>query len=359
MRLSEARVGLHSSWNLDDPRAWSGVISPAVHAAENVLNSTRLAPAIAPDAPIDRLHARFSRRTVLTAHSIATARRRSLALGDAVRRASVDAVLTLASSSDLVRPLGVPTVQVTDATFDAVHDFYPLFSNLGALGSAQGRWVERRSASNTHHFVVASDWARSSLVDDIGVDAARITVAPFGPGIAPAQVRPTHRDEFAPLRLLFVSSDWNRKNGAAALQILQRLRPHREVELAIVGDAPAEASRVATLRGRLAPTELSALYSASDVLLEPSRANASGVVITDALHHGLPVLAADVGGVSTLVRPDTGWLLPEQDVVRSAAATLLRVTGSELSARSHAAAADASSRLSWTSWARALSGVEI
>lgn len=359
MRIADVRVGVHSTWALEDPRAWSGVIRPAAAALRAALDLAPLAAARPRDAFVDRARARLSPRPVLPAHSVATARRRSAALASAVRSADVEAVVALASSTDLVRPLGVPTIQVTDATFDAVRDFYPMFSALGAIGTAQGRWVERRSARNTAHFVVTSDWARRSLVEDVGVDPVRITVAPFGPAITPGAGPLPRRAEDGPLRLLFVASDWERKNGDAALEIAAGLRERREVELVVVGDAPSSAARGAHLLGRLAPEELSRLYARSDVLLEPSRANASGVVITDALHHGLPVLAAKVGGVPTLVTEQSGWLVPVADPVAVAVEILARITRAELAERSRAATADARRRLTWETWAAAIAALEI
>lgn len=359
MRLDEARVGLHSGWDLDDPRAWSGVIRPAAAALRTALDITPLAPARPRDAFVDRARARLSRRPVLPAHSVSTARRRSAALRNAVRSVDVDAVVALASSTDLVRSLGVPTVQVTDATFHAVRDFYPMFSGLGLVGTAQGRWVERHAAGNTTHFVVTSDWARRSLIEDIGFPEERIAVAPFGPAIMPGTGPLPRRREDGPLRLLFVASDWERKNGSAALEIAVRLRGRREIDLVVVGDAPPSAASGARLVGRLAPEELSRLYATSDVLLEPSRANASGVVLTDALHHGLPVLATDVGGVPTLVRTETGWLVPAADPVSDAVEILTRVTRSELAARSRAAFEDARRRLTWEAWAGTIAALEV
>lgn len=359
MRLDHMSTGLYSSWDLDDPSAWSGVIQPAARALRASLDLTPLSPAMPRDALVDRAQARLSSRPVLPAHSIATARRRSAALAATARRARIDAVVALASSTDLVRPLGVPTIQVTDATFDLVRDFYPMFSGLGPLGGFQGRWVERRAARGTAHFVVTSDWARTSLIDDVRIAPERITVAPFGPAIAPAASPRPRRAEGGPLRLLLVASDWERKNGAAALAIAARLRELREIELVVVGDAPAEAGHLARLVGRLDPDELSALYARSDVLLDPSRANASGVVITDALHHGLPVLAADVGGVRNLVTEDSGWLVSVADIVPDAVRILAHVSPAELVARSRAATAHARHRLTWEAWAATLATLEI
>lgn len=359
MRMDEARVGVHSEWPFDDPRAWSGMIRPAVAQLDEVLDMTRLAPARTADALIDRARARLSPRTVLPAHSIATSLRRSLSLQLEVRRSAVDAVVALASSSDLVRPLAVPVIQITDATFPALQGFYPMYSDLAWSGRMQGNWVERHGAKNTHHFVVTSDWAKDSLVHDTGFPEERITIAPFGPAIAPPPGVLPRTVEEDRLRLVLVASDWERKNGTAALEIVERLRESRDVELLIVGAAPPEAARSATLLGRLNAADLSNVYSRGHILLEPALANASGVVITDALHHGLPVLASAVGGVPTLVDTSTGWLLPPENLVASAVEILSSISVAELESRSRAAADWAARSLSWDGWAEAIARIEI
>jgi glycosyltransferase involved in cell wall biosynthesis len=49
--------------------------------------------------------------------------------------------------------------------------------------------------------------------------------------------------------------------------------------------------------GPQAEADLARSYAAADVLLLPSRAETYGMVIAEALAHGLPVIATEVGGV--------------------------------------------------------------
>ena len=51
------------------------------------------------------------------------------------------------------------------------------------------------------------------------------------------------------------------------------------------------------LAGPRTGSELDAAYAAADVLVLASRAETYGMVVTEALSRGLPVIAADVGGV--------------------------------------------------------------
>jgi glycosyltransferase involved in cell wall biosynthesis len=72
------------------------------------------------------------------------------------------------------------------------------------------------------------------------------------------------------------------------------------------------------LAGPAEPAELDRAYRSADLLVLPSRTESYGMVITEALGHALPVLAAEVGGVPEAVGSASdgslpGLLVPPQD----------------------------------------------
>ena len=97
-------------------------------------------------------------------------------------------------------------------------------------------------------------------------------------------------------------------------------------------DGEAELARVRALvadlglEGRVAFVDpqphhlLSTWYRAADVVVVPSRSESFGLVALEAAACGVPVVAADVGGLPTLVRHDgTGFLVEGRDPAESAA----------------------------------------
>lgn len=81
-----------------------------------------------------------------------------------------------------------------------------------------------------------------------------------------------------------------------------------------VGDGPAGDYALGKVRvrayGRVAnPRLLAALYSAADVFVVPSRAEALGMVSMESIACGTPVIGSRVGGIPEIVREgETGWL---------------------------------------------------
>lgn len=130
------------------------------------------------------------------------------------------------------------------------------------------------------------------------------------------------------------------KGGGTAVRALPSLR--RSVPgtlLAFLGESgPGTAARQSLRLGAAAAgvseavlflgprDDAAALYGAFDLILHPSRHEALPRVLIEALHTGLPVVAAAVGGIPEVIDPErTGLLVPPDDpeALAAAAARLL------------------------------------
>ncbi|MEX3565064.1 glycosyltransferase [Micrococcus endophyticus] len=353
-------VGVYSPWDPADPHAWSGVVAPMTEALRELFEISVLAPVRQRDAPGERFRTRLRGvrgRRSLPRHTMATARLRSAALGTQLRDRSgprLDALVAIGASTDVLSlPQGLPLIQVTDATFPAIRNFYPLATGLGRRNEREGQRVETASAEVTDRYLVASDWAAESLARDVGVPPRRVRVAPFGPGTPPAEA-PQPRHPGAPLRVLAVIADWERKRGEDIVAAVGRARQSRAVHLTVVGRAPGGLPEWVDTLGIVDREALAEAYQNHDLLVDLATANAAGVVITDALTAGLPVVATRVGGVASIVREGrSGWLVDPQDAVRATARLLASLTEETLTGASAAAISDARDRLNWRAWASA------
>jgi glycosyltransferase involved in cell wall biosynthesis len=107
---------------------------------------------------------------------------------------------------------------------------------------------------------------------------------------------------------------------------------------------------------------LEATFAASDVLVHPARVEGYGMVVTEALAHGLPVITTTTGGLPDAlgaapdgVRP--GLLVPPGDAPALANAVSTWLTDQELRARLRAAAS--ARRIGLPTWSTTTERIEI
>jgi glycosyltransferase involved in cell wall biosynthesis len=147
-----------------------------------------------------------------------------------------------------------------------------------------------------------------------------VTAVVFGTNCDDLPARLPVKPAPAPLRLLWVGSQWGRKGGEIALASARMLRAAGvDVHLTLAGDVPAEIApapwlQVAGYLDKRRPREaarLNALYASAHLFLLPTRADCTPMVLAEAGAHGTPVLVTDTGGVGSLVaegreRPSAG-----------------------------------------------------
>jgi glycosyltransferase involved in cell wall biosynthesis len=211
------------------------------------------------------------------------------------------------------------------------------------------RPAEREVLAAARTVVTTSAWTRDWLVAHYGL--ARAACA--RPGVDPAPVATGSRTGGA---LLCVGRACRAKGYdvlAAALASLTDL--DWTCRWAGPVDAvDAAAPRAIDLLGPLPRAALAEHYAAADLVVLPSRMETYGMVLTEALARGLPVLASDVGGVREAVgtTPDgrrPGLLVPPDDPQALAAALRSWLTDGRLRDSLRTAALDR--RATLTAWA--------
>jgi glycosyltransferase involved in cell wall biosynthesis len=167
--------------------------------------------------------------------------------------------------------------------------------------------------------VATSPWTARRLVELHGLAPHRIAVAP--PGVDPAPLAP---GTDGASRLLCVGSITPTKGQDVLVEALADVAemPWTCDLVGPVGRNPAHTAAVrAALRhhglaarvrvcGHRLGTALDAVYATADLLVVPSRAETYGMVVTEALARGIPVLATDVGGLPETLGHDPDGQVP-------------------------------------------------
>lgn len=230
---------------------------------------------------------------------------------------------------------GVPDVVVPQARRlrIAVLLHLPLGDEVGlaparaaTLAEAEGETLRTVSA-----VVATSPWAARRVVELHGLPVERVHVAT--PGADRAPLAPGTDGASS---LLCVGSITPTKGHDVLVEALAAVadRPWRCI---LVGPLDRDSAHAVAVRnaigrrgliGRLSLTgpltgeRLAAVYASADLLVLPSRAETYGMVVTEALARGIPVLATAVGGVPETLGRDPDGRMPGMMVRPDDAAAL-------------------------------------
>lgn len=246
---------------------------------------------------------------------------------------------------------GVPGIVVPEAgrLRLAVLVHLPLADEPGQADLNAG---ERTVLEAAGAVVATSPWAKDHLIAQHGLDPSRVHA--IAPGTDPA---PLASGSGGAGRLLCVASVTPRKGHDVLVEALAAIA-HLPWDCECAGPLDRDPGHVSNLhrligrhrlggridlRGPLTGKRLDDAYAAADLLVLSSRAEPFGMVVTEALARGIPVVATSVDGV-----PDTlGWdptgavpglLVPPDDSAALAAALRRWLTDPALRGRLRATA---------------------
>jgi glycosyltransferase involved in cell wall biosynthesis len=244
-----------------------------------------------------------------------------------------------------------------------VHHPLALETGLCAAEAEAFAGLERRLLAQAARVIVTSAATLRDLAA-YGIEARRIGVVP--PGTDPA---PLARGSGGPsLALLCVASLTPRKGHLVLLEALAALRmlDWRLVCVGSLARDPACARAIVRacqrlgLRARVAlvgehpEAELGRYYDGADLFVLASYHEGYGMVLAEALAHGLPVVATSAGAIPDTVPDGAGLLVPPGDAPALAAALRRFMTEPELRAALIAGARAARGKLpAWDDAARA------
>ena len=181
------------------------------------------------------------------------------------------------------------------------------------------RYERRRREIALADVIIANSslTARSHVA--AGADPAKVIVVPLAAPPPVTKIAGDERPGKRPLDVIWAGSFSLRKGAHYLLEAWRLLRPGDNATLHVYGQLqlPAGLAATATERvvfhGSVPKATLFEAYQSADVLVFPTLSDGFGMVVTEAMAHGLPVITTDQAGAAELVSSDNGFIVPAAD----------------------------------------------
>ena len=303
-----------------------------------------------------------------TGHSLLTAYCAGRHFSKKIHKLNIDIIFaTRASTQIALIKKKVPIIYTTDATFKSMENYYDNWTNLNKISVISGNFIEQRAISNSDRIFCPSAWAANSVIEDYKTQRNKVSIIQSGANFDDSDISATEQifieKDLSRCRLLFIGVDWQRKGGEIAFDTLNHLlAANIPAQLTIVGCEPPKkflhekVTVIKKLRKSIAEEKkkLITLYKQSNFFLLPARAEASGLVFSEAAAFGLPVITTDTGGITSIVRQGiNGYTLSPSATAISYAKLIEKIFNDPTQYKNLARAArqEYNETLNWDTWA--------
>jgi glycosyltransferase involved in cell wall biosynthesis len=186
-------------------------------------------------------------------------------------------------------------------------------------GKFEYRYERRRQEIALAEVIIANSSLTARSHIKAGADPSRVFVIPLAAPapIAEIQAHPAHRAR--PLKVVWAGNFSLGKGAHYLLKAWQLLNAGPAARLNVYGQFSlparfrAQESDSTTFHGSVAGPELFKAYETGDVLVFPTLSDGFGMVVAEAMAHGLPVIVTDQAGAADLVTADNGLIVPAAD----------------------------------------------
>ena len=215
----------------------------------------------------------------------------------------------------------VKFIDAPDATYALMNNYY--YREIKNKAEELGNKIDRLALEKSSLILVPSDWAKKSVICDYRQSERKVKVVEFGANMPYEDIKPKQLIS-SKVNVLLVGVEYKRKGVATAIEVVKKLnhidKQHTYI-ITIVGlDAPEETKELSSniiFKGKLNknnPQELELLqreYRNADLFLLPTKAEAAGIVFSEAAMYGLPIFTYNTGGVGNYcINSENGYALP-------------------------------------------------
>lgn len=257
--------------------------------------------------------------------------------------------------------IGKPIIYHSDATFELANNYY--LHNMPRWNVWQAEEIEKLALTHSTWHLSSSEWRENSVVFHYGIHRKQCAVLEYGSCIDTEGIRRTPLND-GTLHLLFMGVDWKRKGGEIAVETTKILNERGIKTILTVMGLKVEPEicknkeyiNFVGFLNKNNPREyeqMKRIFSTTDILLLPTKAECSGVVFCEAADYGTAVVTYDTGGVVSYVKNGlNGSRLPEDSPASAFADEIERIwkTDGELDSLSAGARRMSQEKLNWNNW---------
>lgn len=249
------------------------------------------------------------------------------------RQGSFDVVLQIGALFDAGAAVSLGPVMLYADTTTALAT-RPVKGRPPTFSNELSAWRQRENLAYHHaaHIFTRSGLARRSLTADYGIQPKKITRVGAGvnlPGLPELQERAAAEKaggeksavDSSAVTILFIGRDFYRKGGDLLLEAFARVReraPQAKLVMMTGGPVPAELPRagVEMLKPTWDREKIDALYRRADIFVLPSRQEAWGDVLLEAMAYGLPCIGVRGDAMEEIIVDSvTGRVIPANSVI--------------------------------------------
>ena len=220
------------------------------------------------------------------------------------------------------RELGITTVldlaQIHYKEIENISNTFPFFKKAFANTSLRKKinFIKENELKNTDYIICLSSFAEESLLKN-GFDKNRIFIANLGADTSKFIPKKEYNNE-STLKLIFVGTLFRRKGVDILLEAVKQL--HKNIHLYLIGPMGDSESDLKKYEGEFTRVsfvhheELNNYLNKADVFVLPSYLDSWGMVVTEAMACGLPVIVTNNTGAKDAVNKNCGIIIPTGDI---------------------------------------------
>jgi glycosyltransferase involved in cell wall biosynthesis len=314
------KIGFVSYWNASEVKHWSGTVYSMFNNLQNL--NAEITPIDQLSSPIHKIYRiksiyyKYTKRQYHRFREPIIMKSVANKILKKITDNKYDVLISAGSLEISQLNTKIPLIFWTDATFDSLLNYYPDSTNLPKSNIRAGHFLEQEAFNRASLAIFTSDWAAKNAIDNYNINPEKVKIVPFGanienpPSLDEIKIRTEKKDKKI-CKLLFIGVNWYRKGGDIALKTVEELiKMGISAELNIVGCSPEIPNKpdYVKIHGYLKKsiseenTLLKNLFAESHFLILPSRAEAFGIVFCEANANGLPAIASNQGGITTIIK---------------------------------------------------------